>query len=81
MRWRRALTAVGARGFEPRTSSVSRNERHAIYQHKTQPDLRECVRHRSLFTRCCSNVPRGSAGRNLRPARTEASSLPQGVHW
>jgi hypothetical protein len=61
MRWRRALTAVGARGFEPRTSSVSRNERHAIYQHKTQPDLRECVRHRSLFTRCCSmfrGVPR-----------------------
>ncbi|MCW3037061.1 MAG: hypothetical protein JWM17_2373 [Actinobacteria bacterium] len=25
---------VGARGFEPRTSSMSRNSRHAIYQHK-----------------------------------------------
>src|SRR5438034_4676622 len=25
---------VGARGFDPRTSSVSRNERHATYRHK-----------------------------------------------
>src|SRR4030088_3538948 len=53
--------SVGARGFEPRTSSVSRNSRHAIYQHKrglTCGDAFVVVRHLLVVALCFAGFPR-----------------------
>src|SRR5713226_1847112 len=55
------LYTVGARGFEPRTSSVSRNERQAIYQHKrslTCGVVFVVVRHVPVITLCFAGFPR-----------------------
>ncbi len=52
---------VGARGFEPRTSSVSRNERQAIYQHKrnlTCGVVFVVARHVPVITLCFAGFPR-----------------------
>src|SRR5437879_3147738 len=54
-------TLVGARGFEPRTSSVSRNERQAIYQQKRNVTcgvvfvVARCV---PIMTLCFAGFPR-----------------------
>ena len=55
------LRFVGARGFEPRPSSVSRNSRHAIYQHKrglTCGDVFVVVRHSLVVALCFAGFPR-----------------------
>jgi hypothetical protein len=55
------LRFVGARGFEPRNSSVSRNSRHAIYQHKrslTCGDAFVVVRHELVVALCFAGFPR-----------------------
>ena len=68
---------VGARGFEPRTSSVSRNSRHAIYQHKrglTCGDAFVVVRHVLVVALCFAGFPRDG----LRPRHPWG---PQLIPW
>jgi len=55
------LRFVGARGFEPRPSSVSRNERHAIYLHKRSlicGIVFVVVRHLLVAALCFAGFPR-----------------------
>src|SRR2546425_11961889 len=80
---------VGALGFEPRTSSVSRKERHAIYQHKrsvTCGVVFVVARHVPVITLCFAGFPRdGILPRLTREAtvsvreRAVVRSLPSGI--
>ena len=56
------------RGFEPRTSSVSRNSRHAIYQRKrgqTCGDAFVVVRHLLVAALCYAGFPRDGMSGSL----------------
>jgi hypothetical protein len=68
----RTNPVVGARGVEPRTSSLSRNERHGIYQHEwalTCSDAFVVVHHAFVDALCCAGFPRDGTGFLWRPGR------------